>query len=91
MSVITAVKYDVLEHILKKWLEENFGDQAAYEVRAPPSRFRLPLLSLFGTQPRHDLLGNKADNCSRQATRRVARGIGRLLLQGRLLRYVIEE
>ena len=41
MSVITAVKYDVLEHILKKWLEENFGDQAAYEV------VPLPLASGF--------------------------------------------
>ena len=31
-SVVTPVKYDVVEHILKKWLEDTFGDQAWYEV-----------------------------------------------------------
>jgi hypothetical protein len=34
MSVVTAVKYDVLEDILKKWLEKTFGAQAWYEVSA---------------------------------------------------------
>ena len=32
MSVVTAIKYDVLEHILKEWLEGEFGNQAWCEV-----------------------------------------------------------
>lgn len=32
MSVVTAVKYDVLEHILQKWLVKTFGSEASYEV-----------------------------------------------------------
>ena len=35
MSVITAVKYDVLEHILADWLQAEFQGEAAYEVRYP--------------------------------------------------------
>ena len=31
-NVVTPVKYDVVEHILKKWLEDTFGDKAWYEV-----------------------------------------------------------
>jgi len=32
MSVVSAVKYDVLEDVLKKWLEEEFKGQAWCEV-----------------------------------------------------------
>ena len=31
-GVITAVKYDVLEHVLKHWLQNSFGSAATYEV-----------------------------------------------------------
>jgi hypothetical protein len=38
-KVVTAIKYDVLEQILKDWLVEQFGEDATYEVgirTAPP-------------------------------------------------------
>ncbi|KAF8864818.1 hypothetical protein BDZ45DRAFT_669191 [Acephala macrosclerotiorum] len=39
MSVVhvTAVKYDVLEHILQEWLVKTFGDEAQYEAASDES------------------------------------------------------
>jgi hypothetical protein len=38
MSVVTVIKYDVVEIVLSMWLLKEFKGKASYEVRDPTLR-----------------------------------------------------
>jgi hypothetical protein len=70
MSVVTVIKYDVVEIVLSKWLLKEFKGKASYEVRDP-------LFEKFRT--------TVTESSYNRRIQRVALGIGRLMRLGLLL------